>query len=939
MSYPYPRQRRKLFCVGGIFDDFSDVIKSPTKWFETWTGSNVVKSFVAAPGGVGGNALRLKGTVADGIGLDACGALAPFPNKSSMYYISPLNPYQWKMKAEFRMRIAEDEPDATNVLSHSAGFCLDGAVAWYSSYNQMRTYVLFNVSNQKVGIGTGTSGTVQIDTVYSEAWAGAVDTWYDVRIEWEHDFHAETDWQLYGDTKKLNILVTVYVNNVQLFSEEVTWKLWRENNNTFSYGTPFGRCGPSVVCENDGGASNGNFVDAYFKDVWITRDVKLVEFEFVNSIISKQYDSRFKGMIIGDFPAAINKGMDIQLYARSSLSDDFAGHFRGIIREAEVLPGKKIVIIEAEGYSSVFSGEKTENHAYTTQTAAYILNDIVNTPADKYMFDTSTYFDSATATYSRIYLNLAKMDVLMEMASLESFILFLDESNNFHFQNYFTNETDVHLRYGKDKISEFKLDETFIRQPNFLRVFGSGVSATRQITEESFGSLSVVFRNVSRLDLTTQTAVDEALDYYMSGLLEPIKILEVTLRANYEITIGKTIRVTIPALDIDNAEYLVLSVQSDNRSVMELKLLEVRPHTAILLSELYERAGMQDSQSFPSEDITGEEVVKVEGVCDVLLTVVFQVFDNYGTKSCVMSGQGLITEKGMEFFRDYWEETDPNTLAIPKWLAIGDGTTPAKASDNAMDNELYRIATTRNQDIFKRTGGNIVIFGLRHNVFAWGAANSFSCSELGLFDASSGGNCFARMVFPSVTLDRSVAGMDVYVKVMPKHGPVFMNYQWPQQVVLYLYDNAFPNNDFEKMDKGGVHGTKSFTVPHPFMQEESETGAQVVVVPDTAAQMDSFSMTKITKRYMYKIEWTYNFAYAQRYLAADGDAPVAYLGVGKGDGAASRNAWLLMFFRTDKLLSEYEGYFFHVIVWLRFLRGNVDPYKEFGPDNPGCPKN
>lgn len=936
----YPRNRKRIFCVGGIFDDFSDVTKSPTKWFETWTGSNVAKSFVSAPGAVGGNALRLLGTIGDGLGMAACGALSPFPNKSSMYYVSPLNPYQWKMKAEFRMRIADDEPDATNHLSHSAGFCLDGAVAWYGAYNQKRTYVLFNVANQKVGIGTGhVSSGKQINIVYSEAWAGSLDTWYDIRIEWEYNWHSSTDWQSVAGIVYDEVQVTVYVNDVQLFSEAVRTQYWRESNNSsFAASAPFGRCGPSIVIENDGGASNGNYVDAYFKDVWITRDVKLIEYEFLNSIISKSYDSRLKGILVGDYPTAINKGMDIQLYNRSSLSDDFSGHFRGIIREAEVLHGKKLVAIEAEGYSSIFSGEKTENHSYTTKTAAFIIENIVNSPADKYMFDTSTYFDAAAATYSRVYLNLPKIDVLMEMASLASFILFLDDANNFHFQNFFTNETDIHLRYGQDKVSSFSLNETFIRQPNFLRIFGAGFSATRQLSEESFGSLSVVYRNINRLDLTTQAAVDEALDYYISAFLEPIKILEVTLRANYDITIGKTIRVTIPALTIDNAEFLVLSVQANNRSEMQLKLMEVRPHTAILLSELNERAGQQEAESFPSDALSGEEVVNIEAVCDCLISVFYQVYDVYGTASCVMSGQGVVTEKGMEFFRDFWEETSPNTLATPNWMAIGDGTTPAKPSDNAMDNELYRISTTRNQDIFKNAGPAF-IFGTAYLVFAWGASEAFNCSELGLFDAASSGNCFARMVFPTQALNRQIAGMRIWFKVTPKHGPAFMNSFFPAQVCGYLYNQGSPYNLFNKMDKGGVYGTQTFTVPSILTDEETEAGGKVVVVPSNAAQMESFSMTKIAQRYMWKIEWTYDFAYAERYFTGDGDAPVAWLGVAKGDGINSRRAWIQIFYRTDKLLSEYEGFSFHVVIWLRFLRGNVDPYKEFGSDALGCPKN
>lgn len=937
MTYPYPRNRRRIFALGGIFDDFADTTKSPTKWFETWSGSNVAKSFVSAPGGAGGNALRLLGTVGNGIGLAACGTVSPFPNKSNLYYISPINPYQWKMKAEFRMYIHEDEPDATNVLSHSAGFCLDGAVNWYSTFNQKRTYVLFNVSNGKVGIATGHgSSGLQCNIVYSEDWSGSYDTWYDVRIEWEHDFHRDTDWQGIAGVVNLHVDVTVYVNNVQLFSQEVTLAKWRENTANMAYGVPFGRCGPTVVVENDGGATNGNYVDVYFKDVWITRDSKLLEFESIDSILSKTKETRLMGQLVDSYPHAVTKGLDVQLYCRNSLSDNFTAQFRGLIREASVLEGKKLVLFEAEGYESVLVGEKAENKSYTTQTAASIIQDIIDSPEDKYLFNTTTYFDAVSATYSRVYLNLDKIDILMEMASLESFILFLDEANNWHFQNYYTNETDIDLLYTRDKIYGYNADQTFIRQPNFLRVLGSGVQATRQISEESFSNLSVVYRNINRLDLTTQQQVDDALDYYISAFLEPIRIIELKLRANYKVQKGTTIRITVPPIDIDNVEFLVVSVKSDHRSDMELTLLEVKPHLSILISELYERADLQESQAFPSDDLTGEEVVKIEGVCDCLISFFFQIHDNYATANCVMSGQGVVTEKGMEFFTNFWEETAPNTITTSNYLAVGNGTTPPKPSDNALASESYRGLSTRIQDIYKNAGTSLVL-GVRYEIQQWGSSQQVNLSELGLFDAASSGNCFARAVFPTVTVDRSIAEVWCWFKITPKAGPLFMNHGYPIQVSGYLYNQSFPYNQFTKMTKGGIFGTKSFTVPHVLSEEESETGGVIIVCPQNAAQMDSWSMTKILSRYMYKMEWTYTFDYAERYNSSDGDAPVAWLGVTNAD--SSKYAWIQVWFRTDKLLSDYAGYFFHVIIWLRFLRGDVDPYRQYGTELTGCPKN
>ncbi len=288
---------------------------------------------------------------------------------------------------------------------------------------------------------------------------------------------------------------------------------------------------------------------------------------------------------------------------------------------------------------------------------------------------------------------------------------------------------------------------------------------------------------------------------------------------------------------------------------------------------------------------------------------------------------------------EYWEETDPNTYNPPTHVAWGDGTTPVKPSDNALDNEIGRGGTLGLARTCRKITGTTEskhdVFAVRFRAINLSVSHTLTdFSEVGLFDAAAGGNCLARAVFPTQNLYYDEVEFWCYLKIMPKHGPVFMNREFPRAVCEYIVDPV-TNDDWNTPDKGGVWGAKGFSVPHIQFDSESENNADIIVCPQTAAQMDSFSQTKIANRYMYKIEWTYTFEYSERYNSADGDAPVAWLGITYYIAPFTNyNAYIQIWFRTDKLLSEYQDYFFHVIVWLRFLRGNIDPYKDYGNPSP-----
>jgi hypothetical protein len=70
-----------------------------------------------------------------------------------------------------------------------------------------------------------------------------------------------------------------------------------------------------------------------------------------------------------------------------------------------------------------------------------------------------------------------------------------------------------------------------------------------------------------------------------------------------------------------------------------------------------------------------------------------------------------------------------------------------------------------------------------------------------------------------------------------------------------------------------------------------------------------------------KYEQTYTFDYAHRYNSADGDQLVAWIGATSADN--ERESYINIFFRTQKLLSDYADYDTKIVMWLKFARVDI----------------
>ena len=125
---------------------------------------------------------------------------------------------------------------------------------------------------------------------------------------------------------------------------------------------------------------------------------------------------------------------------------------------------------------------------------------------------------------------------------------------------------------------------------------------------------------------------------------------------------------------------------------------------------------------------------------DINVIVVGELFDSEGNLKCKFVKHNLITSAGYDYLADCMcNATRPAPL---KYIAFGSGTTAVKVSDTQLVSERVR-----KQCDYNHIAGNTYL-ALGATLGAGEATGKLT--EAGLFNASSGGVLFDRVVFPEM---------------------------------------------------------------------------------------------------------------------------------------------------------------------------------------------
>lgn len=910
MTFKYPRERRSIVAINGVYDPCQDTSEMDRLWDlagRGWQGSyGVTYTRVAAPGGIGGFAHFFEGRINNVIQLYGVQSLTPYKDQGFRYYFSPFSPFYWKMTADFRIRIALDQTGDSGVLSASLGFCLDGGAMYpdLTGDNQTRMHVNFNVNRSLIAVTRSQQSPQLVAEILSSAsWSGSYDTWYDVRIEWSRDWYLTPG----------QINVTVFVNKTQELTYNVTYPDdWRADPASgLNYHSLIGRCGPSICVENDGGSTNSTDVDGYFADILITQDIKVLSWKYTDAIIQSGNPTKASFRAISARTSMVGEGSDVVIWKRNKLSDQWVSRFRGIIRDVDRVR-KKIIHIEAEGWESILFGEKTENISHTTQTAAVIIQDAINNP-DKVEFDVTTFFDSVSATYSREYVNNPKLDVSEEMASLEGFFLFLDHTLAWHFQSPRTNALPIHLIRGQSKILNVQVKQSFVRVPNILRIIGyGGIYAERELSAKTFSSGSVVTRNINRQDLLTQTEVDEYLNYVLTFLNEPLMMVDVKMRSNPNLKKGYTIRLTDPTQGIKNTLFSITSITGKSINRMNLNLLEVKPHASLLLADLTKRTDRKESELFFQDEIATNKIFNVEGLATLLISGTYEV---EFAAAIQRSGDLVITDELIDDLIEFWNEESPTQ---PTHLAYGTGTTEALPSDTAMETETSRTAATVTQQEKIGLASESEFRTTRYTITILNPSN---LTEIGLLNAASSGTLDCRTTFASYSETGTVT-VRINLTVIPHPGLAYVTALGIAHTAKWFYDGTALDLDYI------AHCSfRNITAPEPFgYYLSSYYGSAFTYVPD-AVTRGTFTKTKLLHQNKLKYEFVYaNYDLSAHFGGNAGGSPFEerFLSVFRNTGTLSAKPMINIFHRSLRKLDDFDDSACLWIIWLKIKAGGME---------------
>jgi hypothetical protein len=97
-----------------------------------------------------------------------------------------------------------------------------------------------------------------------------------------------------------------------------------------------------------------------------------------------------------------------------------------------------------------------------------------------------------------------------------------------------------------------------------------------------------------------------------------------------------------------------------------------------------------------------------------------------------------------------------DSSALFRYLAIGTGTTPATVSDTALETEVARALATNS---YEATAKHKLVYE-----FTFDSNESYAITEVGVFDAVSGGHMLNRSVFTARDVDIDTS-LEVTVRI------------------------------------------------------------------------------------------------------------------------------------------------------------------------------
>ena len=486
------------------------------------------------------------------------------------------------------------------------------------------------------------------------------------------------------------------------------------------------------------------------------------------AIISDQNDIYVQG---------IDNGDDILFYADAVLE------FQGIVDDIDFEENKTFMVFGID--FAFYLAEDFPTYTASGLTASVIVTALINTYGNSLF---TLNIAATTRTYTKTWKAFSPLEIIQELALNEGFTFFITGTQVFNFQPINYNDLGVTLTDGKE-IFKRRFNKANTKLKNVIIVIGQGGTKTAGVIVEVRDPSSITKhrKRVKRIEDTSIITEAAALERALAELnkyANPLESGNITIARNFSYTAGSIIQITISQKGWVEKDFLIIESRSEiDKPLSHLKLAEIDAKNSDQLSELLLSQRIT-TKNWEDDDtpVTRIEYWVEEITVEAYLTVETQTSAasrdwNVGdwndstdwdiipaTWVAILSDVKMVMSTiGMNRIRDLIVGKAVTDLANANaFIAIGTGTTAAKATDTALETE------TDNQAMDGGFPQDGTLDGENEWQSSWndGDFASGAFSEAGLFDAAAAGDMIAR-VTPGTTFNKA-AGENLRARVVIK---------------------------------------------------------------------------------------------------------------------------------------------------------------------------
>lgn len=452
--------------------------------------------------------------------------------------------------------------------------------------------------------------------------------------------------------------------------------------------------------------------------------------------------------------AIMQKGTMLNIYGKSPTS--WQRRWHGFVDFAEEDREWDGALLEVSGYHfSSLLDRRSFIGEYQNKTTDFIIGDstygVFPLKASD-IVSSSTYVTAGDITTSKKFYGRDLRDITIELAGEEDALCFLDENDELHFEEPGSLDSGLRISYTDSNLLDYNLDNM---SPEIASEIHVHSARSNFIVQTNMGSYNKGGFNVEVLVRPNVTSLTQAESEVKNFILrnEDINIVTVVIELDYGFDVGYVVTVTLDEEEAGIVEkrYIVSEItEKPLLGTMAITLLENTNSASDLLFSIYSetKGNTKKNVDKSADDNPG-----------LMFKEVFELFCFYEIEVDTGSGYVAYESGKMTLCQRQFGivpgaitilGSAPAATGISNRGLIGDGTTPAKTTDQYMENAhadyiqiaqvnsvqtlvngVYEITETFEWDTTKGNGIDISEFGWFINYTLANPGSQYQLYEMG----------------------------------------------------------------------------------------------------------------------------------------------------------------------------------------------------------------